>query len=762
MALVESGLNKKTADNLGLPESFSVFSSFPFAGMNQNEDRTAVDDKEWFVLENFIKIGGGNLRTLWDRGTTLYTAPNGKTIVKFYWYNIGPALYCAVFLSDGTAVQVDTSGNQVTITSTAGTFYTAGSITPSCCQWGTKYLLISSNIAANAYWAWDGAVLYFAGTISPVITLNGAGSAYSSPPTATAFGGAGSGIAVTPVVTNGAVTSLTITNPGTGYVPGDVVQFQFSGGGSDSSPQLTAVLAANTVQFINVLAGGSGYTIAPGVTFSGGGGGSGASATATISGGAVTSIAVTSGGSGYTSPPTIGFTGGGGGSGASAAAYLTAGTVASITVVSGGTNFTAIPSVSFQGGSGTGAAGTVVLSGGSTGAITSVTLSSGGHGYTSAPSVIVSPGQNNAAYATASLMPFVINGYAVETFESRVWLVNTYATGTQNNGGVILNSAAGSLSDFATSDGGSNFVSNEPFLRSQYRNIRQAQGYLYTFGDSAVDVISNVQTAGSPSTTTFNYQNVDPQTGIAWRDTAAYFGLSVLFANAEGAFGLYGGAVKNISRKMTKVFDAAVFPPTAGAVTPSGAVANIHTVKCYLLNMTVTDPLTNLPRTVMLGWDEQDWFIATQSSSLTYIGTQCQNSTYTAWGTDGNTLFPLFAAPSAALTKTFSTKLYGANSFPVVKQAMGLWMMTGDVSTNKAGVSMTVTMDTEAGSYPTEVTPLNFDGYPMVATDPGNFYSVNLGLTAKSTSPDFVLKHLVIGYTPYWGSWGSPPLASGQ
>ncbi len=765
MALVDSGVGQKQADQLGLPAGFAVYTPYPFGGpqtpggQNQQDDRAAMADTEFYVIENFVRIGEGYLRTLWDRGSALYTAPTGKTIVKFQAFNIGPTNYFAVFLSDGTAIQVDMSGNQTVMSSTTGTFYNGGA-TPDTSQWGSQYLLISTNIAANGYWAWDGKLLYGAGGISPVITINGGGSGYSSVPTATAFGGEGSGIAVTPVITNGSVTSLTVTSAGTGYVPEDVVQFQFSGGGTDTGPELVAVLAVNTVQSVNVLAGGHNYVSGDPVVFTGGGG-TGAAATATISGGAVTTIVMTSGGAKYTSPPVVSVTSTSG-AGFTGAAYLTAGSVASITVVSGGSNFTAIPTLSFSGGGGSGAAGTVNLSGGSTGTISSVSLSSGGTNYTSPPAVIVSPGQNNAAYATAALMPFVVNGYAIETFNTRVWLANTYSsTATVQNGGVILTSAPGSLSDFATSDGGNTYTSNEPFLRQAYGNLKQAQGYLYTFADSACDVISNVQTTGSPTSTTFNYQNVDPQTGIAWRDTAAYFGLSVLFANAEGAFGLYGGAVQPISKKVTRLFDSAVFPPTAGAVTPSAAVANLHTVKCYLLNMTITDPLTGLPRTVMLGWDQAGWFTASQSSTLTYIGTQGQNSSYTAWGTDGATLFPLFSAASAGLTKTISTKLYGGNSFPVIKQALGLWMMTGDVSANKAGVSMAITMDTEGGSTALPLSPVSFGGLPMLGTATGDVYGAELGITAQSSSPDFVLKNCAIGYIPVWGGFGDPPALSG-
>ena len=81
-----------------------------------------------------------------------------------------------------------------------------------------------------------------------------------------------------------------------------------------------------TVHQVAVGDGGTGYSIAPGVSFIGGGG-SGAAAIATVSGGVITAITVTNPGSGYTSLPTVVITPNGSGSGATAAAVLGTGIV---------------------------------------------------------------------------------------------------------------------------------------------------------------------------------------------------------------------------------------------------------------------------------------------------------------------------------------------------------------------------------------------------------------------------------------------------
>ena len=61
-----------------------------------------------------------------------------------------------------------------------------------------------------------------------------------------------------------------------------------------------------SVQAVNVVNSGAGYTVAPTVRFSGGGtSGAGAAATATIGDGVVGLVTITAGGSGYTENPTI-------------------------------------------------------------------------------------------------------------------------------------------------------------------------------------------------------------------------------------------------------------------------------------------------------------------------------------------------------------------------------------------------------------------------------------------------------------------------
>lgn len=150
--------------------------------------------------------------------------------------------------------------------------------------------------------------------------------------------------------TSGAVTSVEVTAPGTGFT--SLPSIGFSGGGG-SGAVAQAVLSPTTVASVTVGAGGSGYTSVPTVTASGGGG-SGATFTAVLTSMVITSVTVDTAGAGYTSPPTLSVTGGGG-AGGMLTAVLTATGVATVVVTNQGTGYSSAPTVAITSGGGSGA-----------------------------------------------------------------------------------------------------------------------------------------------------------------------------------------------------------------------------------------------------------------------------------------------------------------------------------------------------------------------------------------------------------------------
>jgi hypothetical protein len=166
----------------------------------------------------------------------------------------------------------------------------------------------------------------------------------------------GAGVTATAAVlsiVNGGIRFFTVTNRGGGYTsaPRVAISSAPSGGvtGIGSATLISGIVvcaenvnpAARSVQSVEVINPGVGYTIAPKVLFFGDG--VGAAATTTIGDGVVGIITITNGGGGYVDIPTITFTGIATVSAAATAIVSAAGTITQIRITNAGLGYTTSP-----------------------------------------------------------------------------------------------------------------------------------------------------------------------------------------------------------------------------------------------------------------------------------------------------------------------------------------------------------------------------------------------------------------------------------
>lgn len=303
-----------------------------FRGVNTKANRTAIDNDEFYWLENAMPIGYGNLKI-----TPTYNAVGSVTfadnVTGFFSANIGVKDYILAFQSDGRCEYVDVD------TSTKGTLAAAGTFSGSginVSQWKNERILIID--PAKGYYTWDGTDLIAVGSVGSIGVTRG-GSGYTTAPAV---------IISAPNQTNGvqatafatilanAVSSVTITEAGSGYTSAPTVTFSGGGGANATAVAGIATFAQGTVSVL-VTNGGTGYTNAANtvVTISGGGGAN-AAGQAIVSGNIVTQVIMTNPGSGYTNTAniTVSITGGGG-SNATAKAIINTGTNSGIQSFSG-------------------------------------------------------------------------------------------------------------------------------------------------------------------------------------------------------------------------------------------------------------------------------------------------------------------------------------------------------------------------------------------------------------------------------------------
>ncbi len=442
---------------------------------------------------------------------------------------------------------------------------------------------------------------------------------------------------------------------------------------------------------VDILNGGADYTSQPVITAIGGSG-SGATFVADIHNGVIDQITVTNPGSGYgiNDAVVLGFSGGGSpGVTAQALATITGGSIASVSVTVGGAGYTDQVAAAVLGGGGFGATLVPVAA---SGTIASVSVSAGGAGYVSVATISFTDPGNPVAQAVAQLMPSGIKGTQIETYTQHVWVID------KNK---VYLSAPGSVTDFAASDGGGAFPSTDSFLRVEFSSIRQSNGFLYLVGDSSVNYISGVQTGGSPPTTIFTNQNVDPQVGTPWPDTLTVYSRAVVFANSFGVHAIYGGAVQKVSSKIDGLYDSVPQSFWEQGFTPSSAVAVIFGIHVYMLLLPIFDPIDAVQRNALLMWDGARWWTASQEVPLTMIRTQEINSVLTAWGSDGISIYPMFQNPSQCLTKRVQSKLWDKPTYVMTKFANRAYLLVEaltPITNAQPAIDITFQVDTDEGS----------------------------------------------------------------
>jgi hypothetical protein len=289
-----------------------------FQTMDTEPARIALDPKRLAWAENVVIVANNDLRAVPGVGSTLATLTGETITARFYAY-FNAKDYLVYFCNSGAAYTVEVNNGTKVNFAAAGTF----TATPDLTQWQDQRILIADSQAG--YCTYDGTLFIKEGNVSPNFVIQQGGVGYASAPTVSINGGTGSGATATAVLTDDTVTSITLTNAGTGYIFSDILTVSFTGG----TPTGGGVLA------ITVLHGGYGYLHVPTLAIAApAGGGTTALATAVVSLGRIVGVTVTNAGSGYKETPAITITPTGGDT-PSRAAILTPvmDTTASATVV---------------------------------------------------------------------------------------------------------------------------------------------------------------------------------------------------------------------------------------------------------------------------------------------------------------------------------------------------------------------------------------------------------------------------------------------
>lgn len=359
-----------------------------------------------------------------------------------------------------------------------------------------------------------------------------------------------------------------------------------------------------------------------------------------------------------------------------------------------------------------------------------------------APDWLTSAAESPVPPIPSSLvMPNDTGLLAMEVYQSRLWLA-------QEN--VLIWSSPTNAIDFADVDGGGRvgYIGNK--LTISYRDLCASAGYLFVYGDSSTDLISNVISVANLApatgvTTSFNYQNIDPMVGQRFPRQVGKWGRYMTMMNGAGIWIMRGGDAEQIGEKVTNLWltlDTTEFLPTFATVTMFG-------FRILLMNGKFVDTF-GVKRSLILAWNGLFWTVFSQHYNLTHIGFYEQNSVIDAYGTDGTSLYHLFDHPDPSLEKRLFTKsLKGPiqqDTHLSIKNFKRVFLEFHD--NIGGGVGITGHMITRAGGVPTGTQDIGFQlgpgvmyGFEPMAT---SGMGIECALDLKSLSPDFTIERIHI------------------
>jgi hypothetical protein len=348
--------------------------------------------------------------------------------------------------------------------------------------------------------------------------------------------------------------------------------------------------------------------------------------------------------------------------------------------------------------------------------------------------------------ATPPPMPSGLPGiYSMEVYQSRLWVAGK---------DVISFSAPSNGADFSTINGGGSFGYFGDKLVYSYNELRAAAGYLFVFGDSSTDLISNVQLTGqgtpeSPYTTNFNYENIDPQVGQRFPRPVGVLGRYMVMFNGAGVFLMQGGDAQPIGYKVTNLTNT--IQTGVGITMPTFAAATMFGFRVMLICGQMKDPF-GVTRNLLLMYHPtkggEFWSVASQGLDLVSIGNYEQDSIITPYGTDGRSLYQLFAQPDPKLTKRLVTKRLRGEGIAQL-QMKNFKRIYAEIDDNDGrGVSIQGNLTTGDGGIPGGVQNVDFEltggTQHKIIPQPVDGHGIWGALDLQSTSPDFTIERIHI------------------
>lgn len=353
-----------------------------------------------------------------------------------------------------------------------------------------------------------------------------------------------------------------------------------------------------------------------------------------------------------------------------------------------------------------------------------------GTGYTGTTTVIDQANVGGPPLDTWNITSSgVIGGQSIATYQGRVWISfnrTVYFTDIDS-----YNSFGGV--------GGSFFISDS-YLVGNITVLYAANNYLYIFGPTSIDAVSNVTV--SAGVTFFSRINVTGTIGTSQPASVTSYYRAILFYHSSGIYLLAGATPEKISEKISQL----IALPNTGGGGVYGFTVQVQGEVCAGMQLNFVDNFTQngTLRPICALYFRGKWWFASYpninpGSPTTAITSLPINGKFIAygWRTEAHAqIYQLFSSGTLS-SWLLKTKLWDGGAPLHEKQSInaaiaGVW-------TGSAGAGVTINVDTEYDSLPANSLQAPIAGYDLEVTVANNGSSQYLGLTVTSaggaTSP---------------------------
>lgn len=353
------------------------------------------------------------------------------------------------------------------------------------------------------------------------------------------------------------------------------------------------------------------------------------------------------------------------------------------------------------------------------------------------------------------------SGDTIEVYDGRVWISQGRTVFFSGAGGFDSGSVSGTNYWLPANGAGFTVITDPKMRASKLTGMHQANGLLFLYHQTGVNVISNVNVPLGliPPTPNIENDNIEAVSGCDQPDSIVPFDIYDIYASRSGPYEMYGVTLLPLGARITGTWKYVDFtqPVTAGQFVLNGSQWGAY---CF---SRLNDPDFGSGYTIACfsqsGQDYKWWFI-NYPGPVNRICTGWVNGTPSLFGLIGNQLFQLMGDPTTAPPWLWRTQIAPMEDPLAQKETLQCGFQADFFGVGPpGGISLAIETETQSQLVPNLQLPTLVTGpYQRYFPNAGvpNMGGRSVGLNLSSTGGWPVrIRLLAIDYMER-NRWGQP------